>query len=137
MPENSELFAVLVILEEEQPRKLPDFEVYIVNTSVISYEKLSVLTGAYFSSDDSLIETSQSNKEKGPLPAGSSLLIDRSDMGELDMTIWYDIALFKSGNLEPQMYGLTLPKYAYRYTETKQHIPVLEKEGMRIALRKQ
>lgn len=65
-------------------------------------------------------QTSVSTRELGPLPAGGMLQIDKSDRGELDFTIWYELVLIAADGSERSA-GCAIRKYGrvddYQFVE--------------------
>ncbi len=70
------------------------FHVHLHNPTDTLYTKVSMETGAYVFFDDELVTTNKVNKEFGELPPQGFLLVDESDLGELDHKIWYKFQLF-------------------------------------------
>jgi len=71
------------------------FRVYLVNPTEKNYNSFIVQTGTYFFIDDKPVQSNSVKKEFGEFNLNSSILIDESDIGELDFTIWYRIELFQ------------------------------------------
>lgn len=82
------------------------FTIHLVNPTNKSYDKVIMETGAYIIDDwdDELkiINSETITKEFDNLTAQGELQIDRSDLGELDHTIWYEIKLFTDEKAEPE-----------------------------------
>lgn len=106
------------------------FEVHLVNPTDQVYERVTILTGAFFSYEEYLVETAKVTSEKGELGATSSILLDRSDIGELDMMVWFHLDLLGIGRTTPELYSFHLPKFAGKGTL----LPVLNRNGTRIEL---
>ena len=70
------------------------FQVHIVNPTPNKYIRIVMETGAYTLVDDELVTTNTITKEFAELPPNGSLLVDESDLGERDFTIWYRFELY-------------------------------------------
>lgn len=116
-------------------RKNYRFDVYLINPTNEHYKRVVLFTGAYASQDgDDLLQTSRLVKEKGELLPDSELLIDSSDLGELDFVIWYNLDLYTSGAVNPEMLSFSILKYPWNYKKKVINLPILNREGMRIDL---
>jgi hypothetical protein len=110
-----------------------EYCVYLINNSAINYKRVRALTGAYCSIDDDLLETSKSVSEKGPLAAGSKVLIEKSDIDGLDFVIWFHFDLFpEKGKIKK--YWFQLPKYYQLQENDKVMMPVINQAGWIIKL---
>ena len=111
------------------------FYVYLINPSDINYTRIVELTGAYCGDMDGLLESNKIVKEFEELHPKSSLLIDKSDWGELDFVIWYDLDLYRKGSTEENERVLfQLPKYGMGYDSKIENLPIIRKKGLRINL---
>lgn len=116
-------------------RKNYKFDVYLINPTNDHYKRVVLFTGAHASQDgDDLLQTSRLVKEKGELLPDSALLIDRSDLGELDFVIWYNLDLYPSGGVNPEIFSFSILKYPWNYKKNVINLPILNREGMRIDL---
>lgn len=70
------------------------FQVHIVNPTPNKYIRVVMETGAYILVDNELATTNTITKEFAELPPSGSLLVDESDLGERDFTIWYRFELY-------------------------------------------
>jgi hypothetical protein len=135
----SDLFAGFIIGDRNH-----SFELYLVNPSDRFFWKVISLTGAFSGDESSLLETSRERARRGPLPEQFAIPLEIDDtIGGLDFVIWYELDLYETvrgqnlGPLEemqskPEKVSLSLPKYGLGYTT--EHLPVLNREGMRIPL---
>ncbi len=121
------LFVGFVIKKEEN-----SFEVYLINPTNTSYSRVHLLTGGYCGVEDRLIQTKQVVREEGNLLPQKSLLIDKSDLGELDFTIWYHLDLYKEGEQEPIKVRFELPRYHWDIEDVL--LPILNVAGKKIEL---
>ena len=112
------------------------FDVYLINPTNVHYKRVIVFTGAFASEEDELLQTSPLVKEKGELLPNSALLIDSSDLGELDFVIWYNLDLYPSGAVSPEMLSFSILKYPWNYKKKVVSLPILNKEGIRIDLKR-
>lgn len=110
------------------------FDVYLINPTNKHYKRVVLFTGAFASEEEELLQTSRLVKEKGELLPNSALLIDSSDLGELDFVIWYNLDLYPSGAVSPEMLSFSILKYPWDYKRKVINLPILNKEGMRIDL---
>ena len=111
-----------------------DFNVYLVNNSDFHFYETKVLTGAYMSVDEDLLETGKVVKKKGYLKPRSFIEIDKSDWDELDFVIWYHVDLYDEKGLVVRQYWFQLPKYGWGYDEKVVKLPVVGEMGMIIDL---
>lgn len=82
-------------LKYSEQAKAYKFQVHLVNPTSSDYNRVVKETGGYTFFDDELVNTSVFIKEMGSLPPNSTLLVDESDLGERDFTIWYNFDLYK------------------------------------------
>lgn len=109
------------------------FTVDLVNNSRWDYDRVIVLTGAFASDDDGLLETSKVVREAGPLRAFSKIQIDKSDWYELDFVIWFNLDLIPvSPEQEIKRLTFSLPKYGLGYRE--ELLPIIDTRAMKISL---
>jgi len=84
-----------------------EFYVFLINNTKKKYSKIYLLSGAFMSDGDSLIETSKIWKEFGELDLWSNILVDSSDLGELDFVIWYELdCVLDNGEIEKYKFDL-------------------------------
>lgn len=117
-------------------RKNYKFDVYLINPTNEHYKRVVLFTGAFASEEDELLQTSRLVKEKGELLPNSALLIDSSDLGELDFVIWYNLDLYPSGSANPEMLSFSILKYPWDYKRKVINLPILDREGMKIDLKR-
>ena len=128
----SGLYAVMVVNEHEHVWIFNTIDVYLVNDTGAHFRSVMVLTGAFASDDDTVIETGKRVTEKEDLQPHSVREIGKADTGELDYVVWYDLDMTDSnGNIN--QYQFSLPKY--RNAKEKTYIPLLERQGHRIDLK--
>jgi hypothetical protein len=77
------------------------FQVHLVNPTSADYKRVVKETGGYTFFDDELVSTNVFIKEMGSLPPNSTLLVDESDLGERDFTIWYRFDLYQGDEEKP------------------------------------
>lgn len=124
------VFAALVRNEDHT------FDVYLINPTDKYYTKVMYYTGGFASQDDdNLVETSRVVKDKGELPPHFALLIDKTDVYELDFVIWYWLDLHPYRVYDGlKKVSFSLPKGGYGDRDNPQFLPVLNKKGLRIEL---
>ena len=86
------------------------FTVFLVNRTQRTYSDVTIRTGGWVSSDDDMIQTSESVRSCGPLPPGATLQIDQSDLDELDFVIWYRLILKDEDGSETSA-GFGIPRH--------------------------
>ena len=84
-------YAKLTKIEKEYK-----FQVHLFNPTENIYAKVLMESGAYTFFDEKLVPTETINKEFGELIPNGSLLVDESDLGELDFKIWYKFQLLNN-----------------------------------------
>ena len=89
-------------LKYSEQAKAYNFQVHIVNPTSTNYSRVVKETGGYAFFDEELVKTSEFIKEMGSLPPNSTLLVDESDLGERDFTIWYNFDLYKLDEEKPK-----------------------------------
>ena len=103
------------------------FQVYLINPTKFHYSRDVKVTGASYENMNSTI----CQKEQGTLLPNTALLVDESDVGELDLNIWYIFDLYEKENemdKKPQRVSLSISWHdAYRKTLTD--LPILNKAG--------
>jgi hypothetical protein len=114
-------------------KKKFEFRVYLINPADEHYTRIIKLTAGIYSDEEGVLETSKGFKEMGELRPYSSLLIDRSDMRELDFLIWYKLDLYTkdSGDKPERLIEFELPKYNYEEID----LPIINQKGMKIKIK--
>lgn len=106
------------------------YEIYLVNPTGVHYGKVSAYTGAFFSDDDGVVQTSRAAKNMGELRPYSWVRLEDSTTDGLDLAIWYWIDLECANGKRPaEKLMFTVPKYGYAacYEERCGYLPVIEK----------
>ena len=88
------------------------FQVHIVNPTPNKYIRVVMETGAYILVDDELVTTNTITKEFAELPPNGSLLVDESDLGERDFTIWYRFELYMANGEKLESIDYKLNAYS-------------------------
>ena len=134
LADHAELYAAMVVSKTELLGGMfPCIAVYLINDSDLRYPSVKVLTGAFCSIGDDLMETGKGVTEPVVLEGRSSLEIGASDTGELDFIVWYDLDL-TDGETYYRMYRFSLPKtYEWDKYPTVM-LPFVGEEGMVLPL---
>jgi hypothetical protein len=91
------------------------FQVHLVNPTTTNYIRVKKETGSHFFMDDELVTSKRVIKEMGCLPPKSTLLVDESDLGERDYTIWYNFDLYPEDNQKTERITHTLSSKRIRW----------------------
>lgn len=136
---NGQLYAVMVVNEdkylgEEQglPKLFNTIDVYLVNDTDLLFPMVKVLTGAFASDDNNLIETSKLLRPAVELSPHSTIAIGKSDTGELDFIVWYDVDMLDDNG---KRYQFRFSLLKHRWQHKSAQIPLLDKSGYRIDLK--
>lgn len=106
-----------------------DFEVYLVNGTDVTFNNASLKTGSYSGMDDDLIQTNTVNREIETIFKKSAILLDKSDLNELDFVIWYTL-LLPSGYKDKNVRKIRFQLPRHEYVESNERINILDKTGM-------
>jgi len=125
------LFAAMVRLND----KNDGIDVYLVNNQDVEYSKVVVFTGGNMTIDEDLLETGKSYRKPKILHANSSLIIDYTDMYEIDdVLVWYHIDLYQKGSTVPIKLTFSLYKGISFIFKKPENLRLLNKEGYMIPL---
>jgi hypothetical protein len=130
-----DIYAALVLYENEGIFNEGIFKVYLVNETDETLDKVHLLSGGFNGTDDVLIETSKFTKEIEVIQPQSAVVIDQSDIGELDeFTIWYHLDIYQNG--EVRKFWFELPKLIYivRSDYEMESIPLINEKGIILKL---
>jgi len=109
------------------------FEVYLINLSNISFSRVVKRTGSSFENMNSNI----CEKEYKNFDPNTVILVDESDLGELDFNIWYMFELYENKNeREEKSIVLDLSiNWHDIYRQTLTQLPIIGKTGKIMELR--
>ena len=112
------------------------YQIFLVNPTDNHFSSVIMETGGFFTDDfDHLVSASQHTKELGKLPARGILFVEGNSCEEFEITVWFYFR-FKEDASNSRLFYCSIQKYAAGYKEKKELIPILNKEGMMIELKR-
>jgi hypothetical protein len=108
-----------------QARYTEEYEVYLVNNSEYSIERVEKLVGGFVSTEDGVVSTKTVKRDLGKLDSKAALLVETLGIELLDFMNWYRLTLHLS-DVHWLKIGFEF-KYYNPYKE--QEIPILKRIG--------